>query len=74
MTRAYAIWLWDYPIPMPRMQRGLRDGLINEEQYNAIVEANQGRHTAALEYSFRQAIEIHGDQEEEPPAVSRLAK
>ena len=22
MTRAYAIWLWDYPIPMPRMQSG----------------------------------------------------
>ena len=23
MTRAYAIWLWDYPIPMPRMQSGV---------------------------------------------------
>ena len=22
MTRAYVIWLWDYPIPMPRMQSG----------------------------------------------------
>ena len=47
---------------MPRMQSGLRDGLINEEQYNAIVEANKAGIQPPWNTPLGGAIEIHGDQ------------
>ena len=41
---------------------GLRDGLINEEQYNAIVEANKAGIQPPWNTPLGGAIEIHGDQ------------
>ena len=43
-------------------ERGLRDGLINEEQYNAIVEANKAGIQPPWNTPLGGAIEIHGDQ------------
>ena len=43
-------------------ERGLRDGLINEEQYNAIVEANKAGRHPPWNTPLGGAIEIHGDQ------------
>ena len=43
-------------------ERGLRDGLINEEQYHAILEANKAGVQPPWNTPLGGAIEIHGDQ------------
>ncbi len=43
-------------------ERGLTDGLITQEQYDAIVAANQAGETPPWDTPLGGAIEIHGDQ------------
>lgn len=43
-------------------KRGLADGLINEEQYQAIVDANKAGEKPPWDTPLGGAIEIHGEQ------------
>lgn len=43
-------------------ERGLRDGLINQEQYQAIVDANKKGEKPPWDTPLGGAIEIHGEQ------------
>lgn len=43
-------------------ERGLKDGLINQEQYQAIVDANKAGEKPPWDTPLGGAIEIHGEQ------------
>lgn len=43
-------------------QRGLEDGLITQEQYQAIVDANEAGVQPPWDTALGGAIEIHGEQ------------
>lgn len=43
-------------------ERGLKDGLINQEQYQAIVDANRAGEKPPWDTPLGGAIEIHGEQ------------